>query len=146
MMPSPQAATGPLARRYGALVVAFRYLIVLAWIAAIAGAVRYLPALAPAGGVASLVPPNAPALQAEATATRTFGAPLDAEVAIVQRAAHGLSSNAQVSAVRNAAALDTGHARGAPIAGLAGACPFPIRRIPALAPSFPARGSGRPRS
>ena len=98
MMPSPQAATGPLARGYGALVVAFRYLIVVAWIAAIAGAVRYLPALAPAGGVASLVPPNAPALQAEATATRTFGEPLDAEVAIVQRAAHGLSTNVQVSA------------------------------------------------
>ena len=91
MMPSPQAATGPLARGYGALIVAFRYLIVVAWIAAIAGAVRYLPALAPAGGVASLVPPTAPALQAEATATKTFGAPLDAEVAVVQRAAPGLS-------------------------------------------------------
>jgi RND superfamily putative drug exporter len=137
MMPSPQAATGPLARGYGALVVAFRYLIVAAWIVAIAGAVRYLPALAPAGGVASLVPPNAPALQAEATATRTFGAPLDAEVATVQRAARGLSSNAQVSAVRNAAALDTGHARGAPIAGLVGAVPVPNTVDPSTGAQFP---------
>src|SRR5215475_10771938 len=122
-MTAPQAATGSLARGYAGLVVALRFLIVLAWIAAVAAATRYLPALQPAGGVASLVPPNAPALQAEATATRTFGEPIDAEVAIVQRDPHGLPQSVQADAVRNAAAVDTGHGHGAPIAGLAGAVP-----------------------
>jgi len=124
-MSTPRAATGRLARAYAALVVALRYLIVAGWVAAAVLVIRFLPALAPAGGVASLVPANAPALQAEATATRTFGEPLDAQVAVVQRSSHGLASQVQLAAGRAAAAVDTGQPRGGPIAGLAGAVPIP---------------------
>jgi putative drug exporter of the RND superfamily len=129
-MSTPRAATGGAARAWAALVVALRYAIVLGWIAGVALAVRYLPALAPAGGVASLVPANAPALQAEATATRTFGAPLDAQVAVVQRNARGLPDSVQVAAARAAAAVDNGQPRGGPIAGLAGAVPIPNAVVP----------------
>jgi RND superfamily putative drug exporter len=123
-MNAPRAATGGLARAYAAVIVAARYLVVVAWIAAIVAAIKFLPALAPSNGVASLIPANAPALQAEATATRTFGEPLDAQVALVQRSARGLSSSVQVSAVRDAVKLDTGHATGPEIPGLAGAVPI----------------------
>jgi putative drug exporter of the RND superfamily len=123
-MTTPRAATGSLSRAYAAVIVAARYLVVLAWIAAVVAAIKLLPALAPSNGATSLVPANAPALQAEATATRVFGEPLDAQVAVVQRSAHGLSSSVQVTAVRDAANLDTGHAAGPPIFGLAGAVPI----------------------
>jgi putative drug exporter of the RND superfamily len=123
-MTAPRAATGSLARAYGVLIVAVRYLVVLAWIAAVAAAIRFLPALAPSNAAASLVPANAPALQAEATATRMFGEPLDAQVVVVQRNARGLSTSVQASAVRDALELDTGHAAGPPIPGLAGAVPI----------------------
>jgi RND superfamily putative drug exporter len=136
-MSTPRAATGGLARSYAALAVALRYLIVLGWLAAVTLAVRYLPALAPAGGVASLVPANAPALQAEATATRTFGGPLDAQVAVVQRSARGLPTAVQIAAARAAAAVDSGQPRGGPIAGLAGAVPIPNTVVPTTGAQFP---------
>ena len=53
---------------------------------------HYLPQLSQSGGTASLVPPTAPAVQTEVTATMIFGEPLDAQVAVVQRAARGLTS------------------------------------------------------
>ena len=84
------------------------------WIIAVVAATHYLPRLAQSSGEASLVPSNAPALQAEAAATRIFGEPLDAQVAVVQRAARGLSQSAQVHAVRTAAAVDIGQAVGSP--------------------------------
>ena len=87
MTTSPRAATGGLARAYAAVVVSLRYLIVAGWVAAVAAAVAYLPPLTQSSGVASLVPPSSPALQAESTATRMFGEPLDAQAIVVQRAA-----------------------------------------------------------
>jgi putative drug exporter of the RND superfamily len=123
-MTAPRAATGSLARAYAAVIVAARYLVILAWIAAVFAAIKFLPVLAPSNGVATLIPSNAPALQAEAEATRTFGYPLDAQVILVQRDPSGLSSSVQLSAVRDAANLDTGRATGAPIPGLLGAVPI----------------------
>ena len=120
----PRAATGKLARAYAAVVVALRYPILLAWAAAVAGAVLYLPALTPSdGGTGNLLPANSPALQTEVTATKIFGAPLDAQVAVVQRNPRGLPQPAQSAAVRNAASVDTGHPAGGAIYGLAGALP-----------------------
>jgi putative drug exporter of the RND superfamily len=124
-MSTPRAATGALARAYAALVVGLRYAVVLAWVAAVAAAVRYLPPLESASSTASLVPANAPALQAEALATKAFGEPLDAQVAVVQRDSRGLSSSAQLAAVHAALAVDKGQGAGGPIAGLAGAVPVP---------------------
>ncbi len=86
---------------------------------------HYLPQLSQSGGAASLVPSTAAAVQTEVTATRIFGEPLDAQVAVVQRAARGLTSRAQADAVRNAVSVDTGQVAGAAIAGLAGALPIP---------------------
>ena len=125
MTTAQRAATGGLARGYAAVVVALRYLILAGWLAAVAAAVLYLPALAPsdAGSGASLVPPSSPALRTEATATAIFGAPLDAQVAVVQRRARGLSPAVQENAVRRAVDTDTGKPVGGPIPGLAGALP-----------------------
>ena len=125
MTSSPQAVTGGLARAYAAVVVAIRYLIVAGWIVAVAAAVAYLPVLTPSNGVASLVPAGSPALQAEFTATRLFGEPLDAQAVLVQRSPAGLPASVQKAAVRNALNVDTGRAASGPISGLAGALPIP---------------------
>ncbi len=120
----PRAATGKLARAYAAVVVALRYPILLAWAAVVVAAVLYLPALAPSdGGTGNLLPANSPALQTEVTATKIFGAPLDAQVAVVQRNPRGLPQPAQSAAVRHAAGVDTDHPAGGAIDGLAGALP-----------------------
>lgn len=84
-----------------------------------------LPSLTPSNGVVGLVPASSPAVQAEYTATRIFGEPLDAQAVVVQRAARGLPASALQAAVRNAVNLDTGRAAGSPISGLAGALPIP---------------------
>jgi putative drug exporter of the RND superfamily len=121
----PRAATGWLARGFAAVVVTFRYFIVAGWIAAAAAAMTSLPALTPSNGVAGLVPSSAPAVQAEYTATRIFGEPLDAQAVVVQRAARGLPVSVLQAAIRDAASIDTGRAVGTPISGLAGALPIP---------------------
>ncbi len=101
-----------------------RYFILLGWIAAITAAIFYLPPLQSSGGaVGDLVPSGSPSLQAERDATRLFGAPLNAPVAVVQRDAHGLPTATQEAAIRRAAAVDTSHA--SQITGLAGALPVP---------------------
>jgi RND superfamily putative drug exporter len=120
-----RAATGALARACGAFIVGLRYPIVAGWIVAVVAAMHFLPQLSQSGGTASLVPSSAPAIQTEVTATRIFGEPLDAQVAVVQRAARGLTPRAQADAVRNAVSVDTGQAAGTPIAGLVGAVPIP---------------------
>jgi putative drug exporter of the RND superfamily len=125
MTTAPPAATGGLARGYAAVVVALRYLILLGWVVAVGAAALYLRPLAPSdsGSAASLVPASSPALRAEATSTAIFGAPLDAQVAVVQRNARGLSPAVQENAVRRAVDTDTGKPVGGPITGLAGALP-----------------------
>jgi putative drug exporter of the RND superfamily len=125
MTTSPRAVTGGLARAYAALVVSLRYFIVAGWLAAVVAAVAYLPVLTPSSGVASLVPAGSPAVQAEITATKLFGEPLDPQAILVQRAARGLPASAQAAAVRNALSVDAGRSRGGPISGLAGALPVP---------------------
>ncbi len=141
MTSSPRAVTGGLARAYAAVVVSLRYFIVAGWVAAVAAAVAYLPVLTQSSGVASLVPAGSAAVHTEYTATRLFGAPLDAQAIVVQRAAGGLPASVQEAAVRNALSVDAGHfgsgptgaaghygvARpaGKPISGLLGALPVP---------------------
>jgi RND superfamily putative drug exporter len=109
--------------------VALRYPIVAAWVVAVVAATVYLPQLAQSGGEASLVPAIDPAIQTEITAARMFGEPLDAPVAVVQRAPRGLTPAAQAAAVRSAVTVDSGHgsgpAIGSAISGLAGALPIP---------------------
>jgi uncharacterized membrane protein YdfJ with MMPL/SSD domain len=68
-----RAAVGWIWRAWAALVVAARYVILLAWIAAAVAATFYLAPLTPASGIGGLVPSGAPALQAEYDSARIFG-------------------------------------------------------------------------
>src|SRR5579859_5351563 len=101
----PKAAVGVLARGYAAVVVSLRLLIIAGWVAAVGAAIVFLPPLNPTtGGLSELIPPGSPAAHAEADASKLFGFPLDAAVAVVQRNPHGLPTATQVRAVRQALA------------------------------------------
>jgi putative drug exporter of the RND superfamily len=153
-------AAGLLARGYAFVVVSLRYLIIGGWAAGVAAAIVFLPPLSAAssGGFASLIPSGSAAAHAESDASRLFGFPLDAAVAVVQRDPHGLSAATQERAVRQAIAVDRGlvsqsaQLSGAPGAaealaeaaqagvaqGLAGpVSPGPPGGIPGLAGAFP---------
>ncbi len=80
-----RATVGWLWRALAAVIVAGRYLILLAWIAAAVAVTLYLPPLTASDGVGGLIPSGAPALRAEYDAARLFGLPLTAQVAVVQR-------------------------------------------------------------
>ncbi len=106
-LPQTKAAVGLLARGYAAVVVSLRLLIIAGWAAAVAAAIVFLPPLNPTtGGLSELIPPGSPAAHAESDASRLFGFPLDAAVAVVQRDARGLPTATQVRAVRQALAAD----------------------------------------
>jgi putative drug exporter of the RND superfamily len=115
-------AVGRLSRAFAVAVVALRYPILLAWIAAAAAATMYLPGMASSGAIGDLIPKGSPAVRAEYDAARLFGLPLTSEVAVVQRDPHGFPLKTQIAAVRLAAVVDQGQVRG--IAGLAGALPI----------------------
>jgi RND superfamily putative drug exporter len=114
-------AVGWLWRGLAALVVALRYPILLAWIAAAVAATIFLPGMASSGAIGDLVPNRSPGLRAEYDATRIFGVPLTSQVDVVQRDPRGLTSQAQIRALRRAVAVDQGQVHG--IDGLAGALP-----------------------
>jgi len=116
-----RATVGWLWRALAALIVAGRYLILLAWIAGAVAVTVYLPPLTASDGVGGLIPSGAPALRAEYDAARLFGLPLTAQVAVVQRDPRRFPLPVQEHAARQAAAIDTGHA--AAISGLGAAVP-----------------------
>jgi putative drug exporter of the RND superfamily len=98
-----------VARGYAFVVVGLRLLIIAGWAAAVAAAIVFLPPLNPTtGGLSELIPPGSPAAHAESDASRLFGFPLDAAVAVVQRDPRGLPTVTQVRAVRQALAADRG--------------------------------------
>jgi putative drug exporter of the RND superfamily len=105
-----QPVVGVLARGYAFAVVSLRYFIVGGWIAGLVLAFLFLPRLgtSASGGLSDLIPKHTSAARATADATRLFGAPLDAGVAIVQRNPHGIPAAAQHRAVRQAIAVDRG--------------------------------------
>jgi putative drug exporter of the RND superfamily len=103
----PKATVGLLARGYAFVVVGLRLAIIGGWAAAIAIAIIFLPPLNPdAGGLSELIPPGSAAAHAESDASKLFGFPLDAGVAVVQRDPQGLPTATQVRAVREALAAD----------------------------------------
>ena len=103
----PQAAAGLLARGYAFVVVGLRWFIIAGWIAAVAVAIVFLPTLnAGSSGLSNLIPPGSAAAHAEADASRLFGFPIDAAVAIVQRNPHGLPAATLDRSVRQAVAVD----------------------------------------
>jgi RND superfamily putative drug exporter len=111
-----------MARAFAVTVVGLRWFLVLGWMAAVAFAVVFLPALGSSGGLTDLIPAGSAAAHAEADATRLFGFPLDPGVAVVQRDPHGMPSSAVSQSVRTAVAVDR---TGSPIAGLRFAVPLP---------------------
>ncbi len=103
----PRAAAGLLARGYALVVVGLRWFIIAGWAAAVAAAIVFLPPLnAGSSGLTDLIPPGSAAAHAESDATRLFGFPIDAAVAIVQRNPHGLTTATLDRSVRQAIAVD----------------------------------------
>lgn len=82
--------------RFGAAVVWLRWPLLLAWAAIAAASVLLLPTLADVASDASgLIKEDSSAIAAQQRSAETFGYPLLSEVALVQRAAGGLSPAAQ---------------------------------------------------
>ena len=104
----PGVAAGHLARGYAFVVVSLRYLIVLGWAVVVVLAIMYLPPLSASstGGLSQLIPPGSAAATAESDATRLFGFPIDAAVAVVQRDPRGLPTATRDRAIHQALSLD----------------------------------------
>jgi putative drug exporter of the RND superfamily len=119
---APPSAVGWFWRMFGGVVVALRYPILLAWLAAAVAATVYLPALTSSGSLAGLIPAGSPAAKAEADAAKLFGEPLaSAGVAVVQRDPARFPLPVQAAVAERAVAVDQGDVRRIP--GLAGALP-----------------------
>jgi putative drug exporter of the RND superfamily len=90
-------------------VVSLRYVIVAGWAAAVVLAIVFMPPLSAAsGGLTGLIPPGSAAAHAEADASKLFGYPIDAAVAVVQRDPHGMPTTTRDRAIRQAIAVDRG--------------------------------------
>ncbi|HET7171987.1 MAG TPA: MMPL family transporter [Gaiellales bacterium] len=118
------------ATAYARLVVALRWPILIAWVAATGYVVLEVPE--PAAGpsdLISLVPKHAPALTATRRAAEAFDVPFSAEVSVVERDPRGLSVQEQRRAVNQALAIDRPSGGGdppflvLPVTNTAGAVP-----------------------
>lgn len=95
-----------LSAHYAAVLVRFRYAVVLTWIGIALSATYLLPGFSDSGGgVDGFVDPDSPAIATEIAEVRTFGFPLIARTVVVQRDPDGLSGFAQAEAVLRAVAL-----------------------------------------
>ncbi|HTB54071.1 MAG TPA: MMPL family transporter, partial [Trebonia sp.] len=110
-----------MAKAFAYLVVGLRFPLILGWAAAVVVAVLFLPPLSSAGGLADLIPAGSAAVHADADATRLFGYPLEAGVAIVQRDPRDLPS----SVVETTARAAVGYDRSPGIPGLLAVVPVP---------------------
>ena len=126
-----------MAKAFAYLVVGLRFPLILGWAAAVVGAVLFLPPLPSSGGLADLIPAGSAAAHADADATRLFGYPLEAGVAIVQRDPHGLPP----SVVQTAAHAAVGYDRSPGIPGLLAVVPVP-NGAGVTAPAFTAAPIG----
>jgi putative drug exporter of the RND superfamily len=110
-----------VAKAFAYLVVGLRFPLLLAWAAGVIAAVLLLPPLPSSGSLNNLIPAGSPAMQADASAARLFGYPLEAGVAIVQRAPHRLPP----AVVDNTARAAVRYDRHADIPGLVAVVPVP---------------------
>ena len=123
-----------MAKAFAYLVVGLRVPLILGWAAAVVAAVLFLPALSSAGGFADLIPAGSAAAHADADATRLFGYPLEAGVAIVQRDPRGLPP----AVVQTTAHEAVGYDRSPSIPGLLAVVPVPNGAgisVPSVAPT-----------
>jgi putative drug exporter of the RND superfamily len=79
-----------VAKAFAYLIVGLRFPVILGWAAAVLLAVLFLPPLPSSGGLSDLIPAGSAAAQADASAARLFGYPLEAGIAIVQSHPHDL--------------------------------------------------------
>jgi len=98
----------PRPSRLGATVVALRWPITLAWIAAAVFATAFLPSIeeSQSGALGDLVPNDAEAIDAELRASELFGFPVLSRAIVVQRDADGLSRGAQLATATRAVAIN----------------------------------------
>jgi RND superfamily putative drug exporter len=82
-----------LARGYAWVVVALRWPIIAAWLAALAAAIAFLPPLGGSGGapLSDIVPADARAVAAQERALRLFGTTLAADTVVVERDPAGIA-------------------------------------------------------
>lgn len=110
------------ARWLATIVVGLRWLLVPAWIAAAVAAAVYLPGLdASASDTRGLVKADSTAIAAQTRSPQLFGSPLLTEMALVQRAPHGLTAAAQARILERARQITADHALAS--RGLQGAVP-----------------------
>ncbi|MCW3049336.1 MAG: hypothetical protein JWO74_3620, partial [Solirubrobacterales bacterium] len=130
----PNATAGErVARLYASAVVALRYPIILAWIAALVASLVYLPGL---GGsstapLTDIVPSDAKAVVAQQRALTLFGSTLATDVAVVQRDPRGLTRRA-IEAQLRAAAAASRRGPGPRVPGVLAAVPLVNEPIPGV--------------
>ncbi|MGD0703038.1 MAG: MMPL family transporter [Trebonia sp.] len=110
-----------VAKAFAYLIVGLRFPVILGWAAAVVAAVLLLPPLPSSGGLSNLIPAGSAAAQADASAARLFGYPLEAGIAIVQSHPHDLSQAVVDKTARAAEKYD----RHASIPGLLAVIPIP---------------------
>jgi putative drug exporter of the RND superfamily len=110
-----------VAKAFAYLIVGLRFPIIIGWAAAVVIAVLLLPPLPSSGGLSDLIPAGSAAAQADASAARLFGYPLEAGIAIVQSHPHDLPQALIDKAARAAVRYD----RHASIPGLVAVIPIP---------------------
>ncbi len=101
--------TGRVSRSFAWIITRLRYPLLAGWVLAAVLAVMYLPGPGheQASLLGTLVPRDAPALQAEARSFQHFRLPLLARSAVVQRNPRGLSPEAQVRIFERALEVDS---------------------------------------
>jgi putative drug exporter of the RND superfamily len=116
--------TGRAARSSAWVIQRLRYLLVPGWIVVAVLAATYLPGPSKAQSslLGTLIPRDAPALQAEARSVQHFGLPLLARSAVVQRNPKALSPEAQVRIYQRAVQVGVNRPKG--LGGIAGALPI----------------------
>ncbi|HEX3959428.1 MAG TPA: MMPL family transporter [Trebonia sp.] len=128
-----------MAKAFAYLIVGLRFPIILGWAAAVVVAILFLPALSSSGGVADLIPAGSHAAQADASAARLFGYPLEAGIAIVQSHPHRLPAAVVDKTAQAALKYD----RHASIPGLLAVIPVPNGAgIPQAITVSPANAAG----
>jgi putative drug exporter of the RND superfamily len=110
-----------VAKAFAYLIVGLRFPVILGWAAAVLAAVLLLPPLPSSGGLSDLIPAGSPAAQADASAARLFGYPLEAGIAIVQSHPHDLPQAVVDKTARAAVKYD----RHPSIPGLVAVIPIP---------------------
>jgi RND superfamily putative drug exporter len=120
------------------VLVALRWPIVAAWIAAAVAAVVFLPTLGGAGAspLDDIVPADSRALQASERATELFGAPAATDVVVVHRNPDGLSRQTLEAHVKRARRTIESDREGKRILGA-----VPLVNVPLPGVSWPERGT-----